>query len=91
MHYFVKHETLISSEKEDCHLILVLIGSDQFSFRYFDERDFIFIRALDLFTDRIVKLFQSQYQKPEKITIRLLQQSGILSDTAIDDPNDRRF
>ena len=33
VHYFVKHETVQPSQKDDCHPNLADYGNDQFSFR----------------------------------------------------------
>ena len=48
-HYLVKHETVLPSEKDDCHLLLADLVIDQFSIRISDKGKNIIIKPLHSF------------------------------------------
>ena len=79
----VKHEseTVLLSQKEDCHTILPDFGNDQFSARNNGERENISM-PIDSYCFQTVKPLQSQYKKPiKKNTKTIIQKSAILNDT----------
>ena len=47
VHYLVKHETVLPSQKDDCHPILADLGNDQFSIRIKDKGGIFLIENLD--------------------------------------------
>ena len=44
VHYLVKHETLLASQKDGCYPVLADFGNDHFSFRIFDAKENILTR-----------------------------------------------
>ena len=89
VHYLVKHETILLSRIDDCHPVLADFRNDNFSNLIREKRDKIKIEPLDPFSFETVKLFQSQYEKPnKKNTKTLIQQSAILNDDHITDNDD---
>ena len=70
----VKHETALSSLKNDCHPILAEFGNDQFSIPINDERENITIEPINSFYFEAVEPFQSQYKKPIKRNYETLVQ-----------------
>ena len=90
--YLVKHEKTKYNQKNDCHLILVDYGEDQFSIRINNEGEDIHIKPLDSFSFQSIVPFESKYKRPTKNqAASFLQQSTILNDTDIfsdeDEPN----
>ena len=86
VHYLVRHEALLPSQRDDFHLDLSDFGNDHFSIRSNDKGENIIIKPLKAFSVEAVKPFQSHYKKPtEKNTKTLLQHSAILDDTDITD------
>ena len=94
VHYLVEHETVLSSQKDDCHPSLADFRNDQFSIGNIDKGENIEIEPLNSFSLEAVKPFQSRFKKPiRKITKILSQQptfSTVTDLTDIDDPSKKR-
>ena len=89
VHSLVKHEIVLPSQKDDCHLILAEFGNNQFSIRNNDPGANIIVKPVDSFSLEAVKPIQSQYKKPiKKNTKTLIQQYAILNDTDTTDNDD---
>ena len=95
VHYLVKHETILPSQKDYCRPILADFGNYQFSIGINDKGEDIKIKPLDSILFEAVKPFQSQYKKPiKKNTKTLLQKAAILNGTDItdnDDPFEKKY
>ena len=86
VHYMVKLETVLPSQKHDCHPFLVDFANDEFSIPIIDKAEKIIFKPPDSFYFQTFKPFQSHYKKPiKKNTNTLLQKSAILNDIDITD------
>ena len=56
----LKHETVLPSEKDDCHHTLADFGTDQIFFRINDKGENIITNQVDSFSLEAVQPYQSQ-------------------------------
>ena len=66
VHYLVKHETVLPSQKIDFHFVSADFGNDQFTICIIDKGENIQIKPLNTFSFEAVKSFQSQWEKQIK-------------------------
>ena len=57
IHYLVKHEDVLPTQKNDSHLILADYGDDQFTLRIQDKRNTVTYTPLDSFSCQSVSSF----------------------------------
>ena len=90
IHYLVKHEDVLPTQKNDSHLILADYGDDQFTLRIQDKGNVVKYTPLDSFSFQSVSSFLNKYKKPVKNKVKtLLQENPLLNETDLyetDDP-----
>ena len=89
IHYLVKHEDVLPTQKNDSHLILADYGDDQFTLRIQDEGNIVKYTPLDSFSFQSVSSFLNKYKKPVKNKVKtLLQENPLLNETDLYDTDD---
>ena len=84
VHYLIKHETVILSQKDESHPILAGFGKDQFSIRFIDFRRKHHARSTRQIFFWWFYFISKFITKPIKKSIKtLLQKSATLNDTDI--------
>ena len=90
IHYVVKHEDVLPTQKNDSHLTLADYGDDQFTLRIQDKGNIVKYTPLDSFSFQFVSSFLNNYKKPVKNKVKtLLQENLLLNETDLyhrDDP-----
>ena len=90
IHYLIKHEDVLPTQKNDSHLILADYGDDQFTLRIQDKGNIVKYTPLDSFSFQSVSSFLNKYKKPVKNKVKtLLQENPLLNETDLyetDDP-----
>ena len=90
IHYLVKHEDVLPTQKNDSHLILADYGDDQFTLRIQDKGNVVKYTPLDSFSFQSVSSFLNKYKKLVKNKVKtLLQENPLLNETDLyetDDP-----
>ena len=87
----VKHESVPSSRKDECHPILVDFGNDHFSFSPNDNGEKVVVRLLVSFSFDAVEPSKVSINKKKQIQKKiktLLQQSAVIIDTDFTDIGD---
>ena len=85
MNCLVKHETVLPSLQDDCHLGLAHFGKDQFPIGNLIEGESNVIKTLDSFSIDAVQPIQVSFKKSIRKNAKTLVQQ-FLSDTYIEDP-----
>ena len=89
IHYLVKHEDVLPTQKNDSHLILADYGDDQFTLRIQDKGNVVKYTPLDSFSFQSVSSFLNKYKKPVKNKVKtLLQENPLLNETDLYDTDD---
>ena len=68
VHYLIKHEEVLSHQKNDSHPILADYGTDQFSIRINDKGNDIIVEPLNAFSFKSVTPFKQKLKHPSKRT-----------------------
>ena len=71
IHYLIKHEDVLPTQKNDSHLILADYGDDQFTLRIQDKGNIVKYTPLDSFSFQSVSSFLNKYKKPVKTKLKL--------------------
>ena len=89
IHYLIKHEDILPTQKNDSHLILADYGDDQFTLRIQDKGNVVKYTLLDSFSFQSVSSFLNKYKKPVKNNVKnLLQENPLLNETDLYDTDD---
>ena len=89
IHYLIKHEDVLPTQKHDSHLILADYGDDQFTLRIQDKGNVVKYTPLDPFSFQAVSSFLNKYKKPVKNKVKtLLQENPLLNETDLYDTDD---
>ena len=89
IHYLIKHEDVLPTQKNDSHLILADYGDDQFTHRIQDKGNIVKYTPLDSFSFQSVSSFLNKFKKPVKNKVKtLLQENPLLNETDLYDTDD---
>ena len=89
VHYLVKHEEILPTQKNDSHLILADFGDDHYSLRIQDSGNKIIYSPITPFSFKSIVPFNSKYKKPLKKQIKsLLQQNPLLNESDLNENPD---
>ena len=88
LHYFVKHGTVLPSQKDDCHPILAEFRNDHFYILNKDKRKNIMLKPLYSFPLKLLSQFKFKIENQSRIVKTLLQQLTNFKDTHITDNDD---
>ena len=89
IHYLIKHEDVLPTQKNDSHLILADYGDDQFTLRIQDKGNIVKYAPLDSFSFQSVSSFLNKYEEPVKNKVEtLLQENPPLNETDLYDTDD---